>query len=259
MMEAAYSMRVSELVPSEQKIVSVPHDSWVREAIDLMHLHAFSQLPVEADDGSVVGLFSYKSLARNLGKFNASEDILSKRAGDLVDEPYFVRPTESLSTIIDRLNIDGAILIGSEQDVLAVATVHDLSDFLWSTAQPLILIGEIETMLRQIMATACPLANLSEVISRSFTEGTKSACALEELPLGDLITVLKNGTNFGRYFKSWLGDMNYMSLTLDPVPPIRNRMFHFRGKPSEDDLELLDVARIWLNRRWKYKQVAVQK
>ena len=248
-------MHVSQLVPLDQKLISIPYEGRVRDALDLMQQNAFNQLPVEADDGSIVGLFSYRSLANHISKFRPSDDLLSKLVGDMSDDPYFAAPTQNLNSVIEKINTDGAILIGTERDVYAVATTHDLSDLMWSIAQPFMLIGDIETKLRRMMNSVCPTEEMSEIISRSYaSESNKSQSSLDELSLGELLGVLKNGTNFGRYFRSRFTDMNYTSQTLDPVVPIRNRMFHFRGQVSDEDLEILRVAGGWLNRKWRAKR-----
>ncbi len=247
-------MHVSQLVPLDQKVISIPHDGRVREALNLMRSHCFDQLPVQADDGSVVGLFSYRSFAIHLEKFRASDDALSKLVGDLADEPFFVRPTENLSNVIEKIKTEGAVLIGSEQDLYAVATTGDLSDFIWKVSQPFILIGDIEMTLRRIMNASCPAAELPLAISRALQ---KSVASLEELTMGELLYVLKNGPNFGQYFKARFHDMNFMSQTLDPVLAIRNRVFHFLGEPSDDDLEKLRAARGWLDRKWRATRTAV--
>ncbi len=252
-------MHVSQLVPLDQKIISIPYDGRVGEAMELMRSHCFNQLPVEADDGSIVGLFSYRSFAIHLEKFRASDDALSKPVGDLADEPYFVRPTENLSYVIEKINAEGAVLIGSEQDLFAVATVQDLSDFMWKIAQPFILIGDIEMTLRRIMNASCSEEELPLIISRAFPPDMKSFVSLDELTMGELLNVLKNGTNFGRHFKARFHDMNFMSQTLDPVLPIRNRVFHFLGEPSDQDLETLRAARGWLDRKWRAKRTVAQR
>jgi predicted transcriptional regulator len=101
----ADSMHVSQLVPLDQKIVSISYAGRVSEAMELMQIHAFNQLPVEADDGSILGLFSYRSFAKHVGNFRPSDDILSKKVADLIDEPYFSRPTENLSGVIEPKSV----------------------------------------------------------------------------------------------------------------------------------------------------------
>jgi hypothetical protein len=252
-------MHVSQLVPPDQKIVAIPYDGRVSEALQHMRDNAFNQLPVEARDGSIVGIFSYRSFAKSISKYRPSDDVLSKQVGDMSEEPFFVRPTEVIGAVVERLASEGSIIIGSENDVYAIATNQDLLEFMWTITQPFMLIGDIEITLRRIMYASCAGANLQEVIDRAFpVERRSSYSILEDLSLGELLGVLKNGENFGRHFKSRFNDMNFMSQNLDPVVPIRNGLFHFRDKISDEDLESLRSAHGWLNRKWKATRVMAQ-
>lgn len=255
----AGSMHVSQIVPQDQKVVTIPFTCRACEAFETMRENGFDQLPVEAQDRSIIGIFSYRSFATHLSKYKVNSDPLSRVVIDMSEDPNFCRPSESISAVVETLNANGSIVVGNEHDVYSLITVYDLLHFIWVITQPFMLIGEIETTLRIMMSDSRSAEEIQEAICRSFSSGNSRACtSLEQLSFGELLSVLQNGANFGQYYKSIFNDRNLVSQTLGPVLPIRNTMFHFRGQLSDDDLEKLKAAHGWLNRKWKATRVTAQ-
>jgi hypothetical protein len=79
--------RINRIIPEDQKVLSVPPTCLVRDAVELMRKHGYSQVPV-VESGEVLGVFSYRSFAQ--GAANATLDGWTKQKcapGDLqVDE-----------------------------------------------------------------------------------------------------------------------------------------------------------------------------
>ena len=57
--------RINRIIPTNQKLLTVPPKCKVREAVALMRAHGFSQIPV-VEGNEVLGVFSFRSLARFL-------------------------------------------------------------------------------------------------------------------------------------------------------------------------------------------------
>jgi CBS domain-containing protein len=255
----AGSMHLGQLVPLDQKIVTVPSACPVNVAFETMRENSFDQVPVEAPDGSIIGVFSYRSFATYLSTYKFSGDSLGRQVIDLSDDPQFFRQSENISAVVDTLHANGVVIIGNEHDVDALVTLYDLLIFMWDITHPFILIGDIETTLRDMMSAACPTERIEEVIGRTFPlEGSRIPTSLEQLSFGELLNVLRNGRNFGEYYRYVFNDKNLISQTLEPVLDIRNSMFHFREQLLDNDLEKLKAAHRWLNRKWKATRAAVQ-
>ena len=240
--------RVGRLVPLEQEIVTLQVGTSVGVALELMHRRRFDQLPV-MKSSRVLGVFSYRSLAENLPLIRAQDEPLQGHVEDFLEEFDFVRPTTELATVLTAIEARGAVLVGTEDDLVAVATASDVSNFLWQASRPFLLLQDIELATRSLMALACrEPAELARCLRAAHIP--EQVTRLEELTLGDLLTVLTNGENYGRTFRrSFGGQRTLAQAQLIPVRDIRNKILHFRDDVSVDEINQLVATRVWLARK----------
>jgi CBS domain-containing protein len=232
-------------------MVTIGPGTTVRSALELMRQHEFDQLPVLAG-AEVVGVFTYRSLAKGLGHVRPQDDPLNAHVDDLTEDLEFVRSSDDVANVLRFIDRDGAVLVGDETHLLAVATSEDVTRFLWAQTHPFVLLQDIEFAMRDLGRRACPDEEvLIECVRAAFPpQGTPRSCVLEDLTLGELLQVVKNGPNYGHHFNKTFGkNSNYVSSTLDPVLEIRNKVFHFRGEVSVEELEALAAAHKWLLKR----------
>lgn len=246
-------VRVARIVPADQEILSVAPDTKVREALDLMDKRGFSQLPVVAG-ATMIGVFSYRSLARGLllQVIRSQDNPLEMPVDDLVEDLVFARPAAPLSEILDWIERDGAILLGDDDNLIAVATASDVARFLWETTYPFILIRDIELAIRDLMRCACPSeSELQHRIDAVLPPPKDSdGKTLEDLTLGQLIRVLLNSANFDQYFHRTFGRNSYLvESKLDPARIIRNKVFHFVANVSVEERRILYTTWRWLERK----------
>jgi hypothetical protein len=55
--------RINRIIPENQELLVVPPNCLVRDAVDLMRKHGYSQVPV-VQNKQVLGVFSYRSFAK---------------------------------------------------------------------------------------------------------------------------------------------------------------------------------------------------
>jgi hypothetical protein len=73
---------------------------------------------------------------------------------------------------------------------------------------------------------------------------------LDELSLGELLGVILQGENFGQCFNRTFGhNRDLVRGQLEPVRDIRNKVVHFRGDVTPDQLATLVATRRWLLRK----------
>lgn len=245
-------LRVARVVPSDQELLCVPPGTKVHDALDLMNERGFSLLPVVVG-GTVIGVFTYRSLARSLQSIRRQDDPLDMPLDDLLEDLAFVRPGAELSEILHRIERDGAILVGDEDRLLAVATASDVTRFLWEATRPFILIRDIELAVRDLMRHAC--RSQSELqhriaVGRATSQDENVGTMLEDLTLGDLIGVLLHGGNFGQCFRHTFGrNRDLVRSQLESARLIRNKVFHFVGDVSTEDIQSLLITWRWLERK----------
>jgi CBS domain-containing protein len=238
--------RVGRLIPDDQEVVSVPPGTLVREALELMRQGGFDQLPVVAA-GNVVGVFSYRSLARGLALIRPQDNPLDAHVDDLVEDLPFVRVTDEVSSILSSLHSYGVVLVGDETNLLAIATATDVNAFLWNATRPFVLLQDVELAVRDLMRSCTDESGLADSIAAAHVNEAKQ---LEDLTLGELMSVLLNEGNFGKLFRHAFGPRrDLVNTTLEPVREIRNKVFHFRDDVSAEELETLVAAVGWLRRK----------
>ncbi|WP_442940059.1 hypothetical protein [Nocardioides sp. B-3] len=139
------------------------------------------------------------------------------------------------------------VLVGDETNLLAVATATDVNVFLWNATRPFVLLQDVELAIRDLMRSCTDGAGLGAAIAAAHVEGAKR---LEDLTLGELMSVLLNEASYGDLFRHAFGSRrDLVTATLEPVREIRNKVFHFRDDVSVGELETLVAAVGWLRRK----------
>jgi CBS domain-containing protein len=227
----------------------------VREALKIMQECGFDQLPVVAA-GHVVGVFSYRSLARGLALLRRQDDPLEALIDDLVEDLPFVRVTDDVNVVLDRLDADGVVLVGEETNLIAVATASDVTNFLWNATRPFVLLQDVELAVRDLMRSCGSEAEILEAIAAAVpADPGQSSGRLEDLTLGQLMGVLLHERSYGVLFRHAFGQRkDLVHTTLEPVRLIRNKVFHFRDDVSTEELEELVATVIWLRRKILIRQ-----
>jgi CBS domain-containing protein len=245
--------RVNGLIPDEQAVICVAPNAPVVRALELMEEHGFSQLPVMEGD-AVIGVFSYRSLARRVAQLGQT-DVQKLEVDDCVEELRFVRVTDEIEELFDYLDRDGAVLVGDPDRLLAVATPTDLVRYLYTVTHPFVLIQEIEMVLRGLVSVAARPPELILCIERAITDKYRGRLdrlprKLTDLDLGELVQTVIHGDNYSGTFSSVLGrNRDSTRGYLDPIPPLRNDVFHFRRRITGDDHRTLANTRTWLLRK----------
>lgn len=245
-------LTVGHLIPDDQAVVGVSPDTSVRDALALMRSDDFDQLPVSVGQ-TVLGVFSYRSMARRLPLLPEGVELQKAPVDALLESYRFVSSEDDLESVLPSIDQDGAVLVGHQRRLLAVATAEDVTRLLWSQTHPFVLLRDIEMAIRSLMSMACPdSAETHTAITRALPAESTAASkqAIEHLALGHVLQVLQNAPNWGQWFRHTFGPSpEIVASTLDPVVSIRNRVFHFRGQATENDLVTLASARAWLKRR----------
>jgi predicted transcriptional regulator len=109
-----------------RNVITAPHDWPVSEAVKVMHRRAISQLPI-TKDGEVVGSLSEKNLVEKIAGGDGVEDVLKKKVGDIMGEPFpTVGEDAPLDMVAKMLNYYGAVLVYKDGDMVGIVTRSDL-------------------------------------------------------------------------------------------------------------------------------------
>ncbi|MFI6272484.1 CBS domain-containing protein [Micromonospora zamorensis] len=245
-------LRVGQVVPTDQEVATVEIDTPVSDALAMMASSGFDQLPVTSNS-MVVGVFSYRSLAVNLAIVRRQDSPLSYPVGDFLEDLAFVRSGSDVEDALEALHQKGAVLVGDEERLLAVVTTADISSYLWAATRQFMMVREVELATRYLAQQACATEDELRVLVAAarpaHVDGTPAE-RLEDLTFGELISMINGPERFGKVFSRTFGSSRELVFSmLEPVRDVRNKVLHFRDAVSEDEIDLVMNARVWLLRR----------
>ncbi len=247
--------RINRIIPDNQKVLTVRPETTVREAVRLMREHGYSQLPV-VQDGHVVGVFSYRSLAIGTAS-KGLEDWKRDRCapGDLTVDEFteefeFVRMKGEMRKALDYVERDGAVLVGTPENLLNILTATDFVEYLNEVAGPFVLVSEIERALRTIIRLALTPEEIAEsarvCLAGLYTRKDQIPIEIEDMTFDNYKVLVSRGETW-RVFQPLLGSTApRVRAKLESVGVIRNVLFHFKREITLEDHESLTEHRSWL-------------
>lgn len=224
--------RVSMLAAANQPPLSVNRDAEVAEAVTLMLMHDFSQLPVMQNDRNVDGIISWKSLgaARALKR-----EVTHVR--DCMENVEILGHDTPLFDAIEIIARRELVLVrDAERKISGLVTTSDISLQFRSLAEPFLLLGEIENHIRRLIDGKFSVEKLVAV--RDPADADREVRNVSDLTFGEYIRLLeapenwqKLGFNLARpQFVARMGE----------IRRIRNEVMHFHPDAlSGADLSVL--------------------
>jgi predicted transcriptional regulator len=249
--------RLNRILPESQEVATVSSTCTVREAMEKMADGGFSQLPVVAD-GKVIGVFSYRRFAQFIARQQADTiDGLGCAPGDLpveqcMDRFAFAGVTDEMTTVIDALGRDGAVLVGTPENLHGVLTSIDLVRYLHRVAGPFVLVLEIEMCLRALLERYLGADRIAiaavEVLSKQYAgKPERIPTNLDDMNFGHYRNIVTNPGYWPEFEGVLRGNRIAVGAKLKMVNDIRNDLFHFRRKTLKvSEYQELAMHRDWL-------------
>jgi predicted transcriptional regulator len=258
--------RINRIIPKDQKLLAIPPDCRVRDAVALLRQHGYSQVPV-VNNGEVLGVFSYRSFAQEAANATLEEWTKQKCApGELpVDEFLeqfeFARVTEEMSRVFDAMDRDNGVLIGVPERLVAILTPMDFLRYLYQVASPFVMVSEIELALRALIRLALSpekiIAAARRCLSSAYGSEEKVPTLLEDMTFDNYQSIIAHGEIWTDFAPVFGGTRTRISGKLKEIGGIRNDLFHFKREITLEDHETLAGHRNWLLN--KVKQVEARR
>lgn len=246
--------QVNELLPEDQQLVTVPPDTLASDALRLMKLRGFSQLPV-VQDGEVVGVFTHRSFADGVLELEEESKLHAEQLPvfDFLEQLSFANLSADIDEILDRLDQDNAVLVGSSENLVGIATPMDTLRYLHRLAAAFLLLQEIERAIRILLRRAFSEDELAVAIERcsrvKSTEASRSPSSVDDLSFGDYVQIVGQRGNWDALREVFGTSRELVLAKLRPINDLRNDAFHFRRELRQDDYERLVTTRGWLRLR----------
>lgn len=214
----------------------------IQSSLEKMFEYDFDQLPVE-DDGRIVGVISYRSIARILKSFD-DIDVSVQNTGFAMEEPEFVERDRDVYDLFETLAIDDYVLVGTPENLQGIMTRYDVFFFLEEQVRPFLLIGDIESALRNLFSHA--FGDVEFRIEETFSQRAEHDESydppeeLEDFGFWEYQTFI--GSNWDELGEFFSADRSAVVDMVEEVGDIRNALFHFREAADSVDRDLIQIA-----------------
>lgn len=205
-------------------VSSLPPSATFEQAITMMAIDDFSQIPILEGPRKLRGAVTWKSIAKTR---HVSPD--AKLADAVVDAPV-VSYSLDLIDILPLLEESEFVLVKDETNKIAgIVTASDVAGAYGSMATPFFLVGELDQRLRQVIADSF---ELDQVIEWCDADNARGIGCVDDLSFGDYLWVLRNPKAWD--LLGWPLDRKIFTDRLDEIREIRNDLMHFNPDPLPD-------------------------
>ena len=232
------AVRIGMLEAANKKPARIAPDKPVAEAVTVMLMNDYSQLPVMTGERDVKGVISWQSIGSRLALGKHCNVV--RECMDPAKEIDFNAPlVDATKGILEHQYV---LVRGKNQEITGIVTSSDIAGQFMELADPFFVIGEIEGYLRLIVKGKFTPDELNEASPRQ--DGRRLA-GPADLTFGDYCQLLGKQERWER-----LGlkiDRGEFVKRLDEVRDIRNDVMHFDpdGLAPEHTKTLNDLARFF--------------
>jgi CBS domain-containing protein len=213
------SIKIKRLDAANNPPVCVSPDASISEAITLMLQYDFSQLPVVTTPRDLKGLLSWKSLGSRLALGKPC-----KRVRECMETAVEVSPNASLFNAIQSIVEHECVLVRDEtRNLTGIVTTADLSLQFRDLGEPFLVLGQIESHIRNLIADRYQKAELIEACDPS--DSGREIESVSDLTLGEYIRLLESPKRWEKL--SIPIDRRTFTDELKKIGRIRNDVMHF--------------------------------
>jgi len=229
--------KIMILEAANKKPLTVTSESSLQEAITLMMLNDFSQLPVMSGERNPIGYISWDTIGialANCVKSTIVKDYMKKNIQLLTQD------TPLLDAINIICNNNFVVVIRSDKIPCGIVTAADITSQFLKITEPFLLLEQIENHIRQMLDGKILEDDLKLISEKDSTK--KSINYIDDLNFGEYIRLMEN-------CKIWskIGlqvDRVAFITRLNKIREVRNDIMHFEpdGITEEQLNELKNMS-----------------
>ncbi len=213
-------------------LISVTRDTSLKEAVTLLILNDFSQLPILAGQREVEGAISWKSIGRalSIGKTCLTVSDCKEEVVILnYDEPLF----NAVKFVLEK---DFVLVRQKDKTISGIVTITDIGEQFIAMAEPFLIIEQIENHIRKLLDQKFNKEELSFATTQE--EKPKVINSLSDLNFGQYIRIIQDPKKFDKLNINI--ERSIIVNQLEEVRKIRNDVMHFDPDGiTSKDIELL--------------------
>lgn len=222
---------------TESGLYTITRDASVKEAISIMMMYDFSQLPVLSGKKDVDGLISWRAIGRALALGKQCEKV-----SDCMEEVHVLELEAPLFNSV-RVILEKEVVLVKKRDktICGILTATDIGQQFLTLSEPFLILEQIENHIRIVLHGKLTLEEIQRVIDIEKLD--KPFNQISDLSFGQYIKIIENPSLF---LKLKLNiDRVILVNKLEQVRMIRNAIMHFN--PQRIQAKDLDTLRHTLN------------
>lgn len=229
--------RIKLLAAANRPPISVQKEAKLKEAITLMMMHNYSQLPVMNGQRNVHGVITWETIGYGLTNGCKSEFIKDYLKKDVEILDYELPLLDAVKKIIDN---EFALVKKSDNTISGIVTIADISSQFMNLTEPFILLEQIENHIRLLLDGKFLLEEMKEFCKGDGDE--REIEYIDDLTFGNYIRIIEQPENWETFNLSV--ERSHFVKQLDKVREIRNDIMHFdpEGITSEQRNDLVKMA-----------------
>ncbi len=209
------------LLDSANKLpVTVTREAKLKEAITLMMMHNFSQLPVVSGSRTVYGAVTWESIGYALTNGSKSDLIKDFISTDVTIVDYHTPLLDAVSIVLENRFV---LVQKSDKSLCGIVTLTDISNQFLIVSEPFILLEQIENHIRQILDGKFLVNELQEFCN--IGDYVRDFEYIDDLSFGDYIRIFQKPENWDRLQLNI--EQTHFIKHLDKIREIRNDIMHF--------------------------------
>lgn len=234
-------MTLGNIPSAYTEVASVKPGATYNEAITLMLLNDYSQLAVmTAPPRGLTGAITWRSIAK---EWHTNPESNPRDA--VVPAKQFRFDTD-LIDVLPTLQLEDFVFVtDAENRITGIVTAADVVQAYGELATPFFLMGELDQILRRIVADTFSIEDVRRLCDRDRKRSLESH---DDMTMGDYQCVLQNEDSWE--VLGWPLDRKVFSKTLNELRETRNDIMHFNPDPVSDEVVGRLRAMIRLLRRF---------
>ena len=140
--------RISILPSANKPPITITRDAKLSDAITLMMMHNYSQLPVLGNPKNVAGFITWETIGYGITNGKTSNDVkdyLNNKSNILEHDTPLL---EAIKTVIDK---EFVVVQKKDKSIAGIVTIADISTQFLTLTEPFLLLEQIENLIRQLL------------------------------------------------------------------------------------------------------------
>lgn len=213
-------------------------DGKLSEAVTLMMLNNYSQLPVISGTRNVAGIISWEKIGSGLANKQNSDLVKDYMTTNFTLLDYDTPLLEAIPIIIEK---EFVLVQKKDKTLSGIVTTADISSQFLTMTEPFLILEQIENHIRQILDGKFLLEEIQTIVSESGND--KAIGCIDDLTFGEYVRLIENPDHWEKLKLSI--ERSPFIKQLNKIREIRNDIMHFdpEGITEEQRVDLRRMAR----------------